>query len=159
MASLDSIYSGKEFHMKNRNEELLNAWLRLSIAISNERIVSDLPYNEALVCNLLYRTRLLHPQERMTATDLCQHTKILKSQMNRILQNLEDKGVITRVRSEQDKRQVFITMNTDSDLYKIQHDKILTLIDSFIEKIGIEKTGEVLDIFTMLADTAEEVIK
>ena len=37
------------------NEDLLSAWLRLGAVIDNQRLVSDLPFNEAMVCGLLLR--------------------------------------------------------------------------------------------------------
>ena len=38
---------------------------------------------------------------KLTATDLCTQTKMLKSQMNRTLTLLEGKGIVERVRSQQ----------------------------------------------------------
>ena len=99
--------------MKDLNEEVLDAWLRLTTAISNAKLVSDMPYNEALICNLLYNSQKQQPDIPLTATDLCKTTQILKSQMNRTLQSMEDKGLIERERSTLDKRQVFLRLNTD----------------------------------------------
>ena len=73
--------------MDSLNENLLNAWLRLSTSINNPRIVSEMTYNESLVCNILYN----HSESEITATDLCNATKMLKSQMNRTLNQLEKK--------------------------------------------------------------------
>lgn len=145
--------------MKNQNEKLLDAWLRLSTVISNERIVSDIPYNEALICNLLYKNQAAHPETGVTATELCRQSKMLKSQMNRTLQSMEEKDMITRKRSDTDKRQVFITLNEDCELYRQQHRKTLDLIDALTAKIGIEKSNEILEIFTLISNTAEEVMK
>ena len=36
------------------NEALLTTWLRLSTSISNNRFVSEMSYNESLVCSILY---------------------------------------------------------------------------------------------------------
>lgn len=145
--------------MNNKNEELLKAWLQLSTAISNDRVVSVMPYNEALICNLLYQNQLEYPEQELTATDLCRSCKMLKSQMNRTLQSMEDKGIILRKRSDSDKRQVFITLNQDSDLYKQQHQEILTLIDRLMQQIGTEKTDEIIKLFTLITKTAAEVIE
>ena len=57
--------------MQNINEKVLSAWLKLSTAICNERIVSELPYNESLVCGILHENAVEHPEENITATDLC----------------------------------------------------------------------------------------
>ena len=65
------------------NEELLEAWLRLSCVIDNQRLAADFPFNEALVCGLLSQGGC------RTASELCARTRILKSQMNAILRSLE----------------------------------------------------------------------
>ena len=82
------------------NEELLEAWLRLSCVIDNQRLAADFPFNEALVCGLLSQGGC------RTASELCARTRILKSQMNAILRSLESQGVIARQRSQTDRRQV-----------------------------------------------------
>ena len=94
--------------MKTKNdagEQLLSAWLTLSSTLWNERIVTGMTFNEAFVCNLLSRQDAAQP---LTATDLCQRTKLLKSQMNKVLSEMERKGYIQRIRSEKDKRQVLL---------------------------------------------------
>ena len=57
------------------NEELLEAWLRLSTILCNDRIVSEMPYNEALICNILHRRQRLDKNGTTTATDLCRQTR------------------------------------------------------------------------------------
>lgn len=145
--------------MERLNERLLGAWLRVSTSIVNSRIVSELPYNEALVCNALYRNEVKGDRP-LTATDLCSMTNMLKSQMNRTLNQLEMKGLITRVRSTEDKRQVFVTFNAErSDLYEAQHTRILGLLDGIIEQLGEEKAVETVDTLTRVADIADSILK
>ncbi len=145
--------------MANLNEEILEAWLRLTTVISNERLVSDMPYNEALICFLLYNNRITNPCIPLTATDLCRETGMLKSQMNRTLSSMENKGLIVRVRSEADKRQIHIFLSKSSDAFQLQHQKSLKLIDALIEKAGEEKAKEIGKNFTLIANLAKEVIK
>lgn len=145
--------------MGDRNEEVLDAWLRLSIAVNNERVVSDMPYNEALICNILYRNQIHNPIRRFTATELCAVTRMQKSQMNRTLNNMEEKNIIRRERSSADKRQVFISLDMEQvEIYRKQHRKILQIVDTLIEKLGEEKADQALELFTMIADIAEEVM-
>lgn len=145
--------------MEILNEKLLDAWIRVSLAVNNERIVSDMTYNESVICNILYRNEKINSGEKITATDLCNRTKILKSQMNRTLNNLEEKQIITRERSETDKRQVYVRFNMDkADVYKKQHAKILKLVDTFIEKFGEEKASEIIEMFNAISNMADEVI-
>ena len=93
------------------NEALLKTWLRLSTSIINNRLVSEMSYNESLVCSILYSNT--KAGIAMTATELCHFTKMLKSQMNRTLNSMEEKSFITRRRSESDKRLVFVTLNLE----------------------------------------------
>ena len=43
--------------MSELNEQILDAWIHLTTAINNERIVSEMPLNEALICRILYITK------------------------------------------------------------------------------------------------------
>ena len=145
--------------MKNINEKILGAWLKLSTAICNERIVSELPYNESLVCGILHENAVEHPEEKITATDLCEKTNMQKSLMNRTLNSLEEKGLIFRKRSEKDKRQVFVSMNMENaEVYERQHKNILRVVDEIIEKVGKEKADEIISLFTLISNKAKEVI-
>ncbi|MBP3579134.1 MAG: MarR family transcriptional regulator [Lachnospiraceae bacterium] len=142
------------------NEVLLGAWLKISTAINNSRLVSEMSYNESLICNILYRNATEQPSHALTATDLCAETKILKSQMNRILTQLEDKNLITRERSAQDKRKIFVRLTIEqSNAYLKQHEQILKLLDDIIEKLGEEKTLEIIDTLNGISDVAGEIIK
>ena len=146
--------------MENINENLLNTWLRLSTSVVNSRLVSNLSYNESLVCNILYHAQKKEPDQLLTATDLCNATKMLKSQMNRTLNQLEEKKLITRIRSSSDKRQVFVKFNLDTaDIYLEQHQKILDLVDNIIEHFGPEKIEVTLQVLTSICDVADDAIK
>ena len=145
--------------MQNINEKVLSAWLKLSTAICNERIVSELPYNESLVCGILHENAVDHPEEKITATDLCEKTNMQKSLMNRTLNSLEEKGLIFRKRSEKDKRQVFVSMNMENaEVYERQHKNILRVVDEIVEKVGKEKADEIISLFTLISNKAKEVI-
>ena len=149
--------------MKAFNEELLSAWLRISNTICNERIVTHLPYNEALVCNILYNQRMDHPDVYLTATDLCEKTRLIKSLMNRTLNNLEEKGLIIKKRSEKDRRSVFVIFN-EKNIYQYEkgHNEVLQVVDDIIEKIenkiGIKKTKEIVNVLNTISDAALETI-
>lgn len=144
--------------MENLNEALLQSWLRLTTSIVNSRIVPDMTYNESLVCNILYN-HSLHSSEKLTATHLCRMTNMLKSQMNRTLNHLEERGIIIRERSTQDKRNVFVSMNMDkSSAYIAQHQKILLAMDAMIQRLGTEKTLQAIEIFTLAADNADSLL-
>ena len=148
-----------EVIMQNINEKVLNAWLKISTTICNERVVSELPFNESFICGILRRNAIEHPEKKITATELCEETNMQKSQMNRTLNSMEEKGLIFRKRSEKDKRQVFVTMNMENaEVYDHQHKKILQIVDTVLEKVGREKADEIIQLFTLISNKAKEVI-
>ena len=147
------------FHLATKtNENLLDAWLRLSISINNPRLVSEITYNESLICNILYKNAHNQDGNKITATDLCKLTNILKSQMNRTLNQLEEKKLITRQRSTLDKRQVFISMNMEQcQIYEKQHAQILKILDAVINKLGIEQSQNAIYLLNEISDVAEHL--
>ena len=145
--------------MQNINEKVLGAWLKLSTTICNERIVSELPYNETLICGILHRNAVENPDKPITATELCEKTNIQKSQMNRTLNSMEEKGLIIRKRSAKDKRQVFVSMNMENAaVYEKQHKKVLDIVDTVLERVGKEKAEEIIQLFTLISKKAKEVV-
>lgn len=140
-------------------ETLLSSWVRLSTAITNNRVVTNMSYNESLVCHVLYENSLSKQPREITATDLCDETHILKSQMNRILTSLENKEIITRIRSMKDKRQINIALNMEhAGIFKSQHEHIIKLIETIVEKIGLDTAKDTIRIFDIISDTAEELL-
>ena len=77
------------------SEALLDGWLQMSTAISNERLVKAMTYNESMVCGFLYRQRK-EEGEALTATELCRRLSMKKSQMNLVLNRLESQEIIRR---------------------------------------------------------------
>lgn len=121
------------------NESLLDGWLSVSISIWNERLVTAMTYNESLVCNLLYKQ---HTRGRtpLTATDLCAKLHVHKPQMNVILNGLEKNGMIERIRSRADKRNVHILLTKKGiPVYEKAHQEILRLPEALIARLGEEK--------------------
>ena len=61
-------------------EELLSAWMSMSLNIRGNRLLTSLSFNEIVVCSFLYRN-MKEGEELLTATDLCSQTKLLKSHL------------------------------------------------------------------------------
>lgn len=141
--------------MATATELLLDSYLRLSTAISNERVVSELPYNEALICNLLYHSA---PQA-LTATELCEYTRIQKSQMARTLNEMEEKGLISRRRSQSDRRQVLVALDLDhAEAFFRQHTQTLQIAEAIGRRLTPEKVQALTILLNEAADAAREVL-
>lgn len=145
---------------KELNEELLETWLETSTVISNRRLTDALSYNESLVCHILYEKEQSGQPEPLTATDLCNETKILKSLMNATLNSLEKKGLTERIRSTADKRQVYVRLRKDNlPVYLTEHRKILDMVDKVICAVGEEKIAEFIPILRSINDSVQKLTK
>lgn len=149
--------------MHELSEEILSAWLQISMSVNNSRIISDITYdmtyNESLICNILYNHYKNNKKELLTATDLCNKTKILKSQMNRTLNNLEKHSFITKQRSTKDKRNVYIIMTPEqAKRYEEQHKKILHVLDELCEQLGTKDTNEAIRLFKSISMIVDNIV-
>ena len=119
-------------------DKLLDSWLNLTSTLWNTRLVTSLTYNEAHVMGLLLRHST--PDNPMTATDLIRRTRLLKSQMNKILTALEGRGYITRARAELDKRMIFIRLTQEGiDAYLTEHTNVDAILNQLVAQIGPER--------------------
>ena len=136
------------------NEELLEAWLRLSCVIDNQRLAADFPFNEALVCGLLSQGGC------RTASELCARTRILKSQMNAILRSLESQGVIARQRSQTDQQQVELRLlPAGLERYRASHRQALDTVDRLISGMGEDAARQLLPLLRRAADAFDTMQK
>ena len=136
------------------NEELLEAWLRLSCVIDNQRLAADFPFNEALVCGLLSQGGC------RTASELCARTRILKSQMNAILRSLESQGGIARQRSQEDRRRVELRLlPAGLERYRASHRQALDTVDRLISGMGEDAARQLLPLLRRAADAFDTMQK
>ena len=143
----------------DRNEKLLSAWLKLTASLWNERIVMTMSFNEAFVLSLLAKNSKENPYcPTLTATALCEDTGLLKSQMNRTLNILEDKGYIIRLKSSRDKRVVFVSLTpAGRAAYHKEHEHILDVVDNIANRIGDERTDVVSQALEDLAEASKHI--
>ncbi len=142
--------------MEQLSEELLTAWLRLSGAINNQRLVTGMPFNEALVCGLLLRAQ--REGKTINPRDLCQQTGILKSQMNAILLSLEQRGALARRQSSRDRRQVELTLLPEgAALYEASHSRVMALVDSLVAAMGADAVRQLIPLLHQVVDTFHSI--
>ena len=106
-------------------EELLQAWIDMSLRIRGNRLVSGFSFNEIVVCRLLYEQQI-RGEKPLTAADLCRRMQLLKSQLNKILTSMEKQELIERVRCQNDRRKIEIRLKPGAEEIYIQaHERIL----------------------------------
>lgn len=144
----DSIYAG---------DKLLDAWLNLTSTLWNTRLVTAMTFNEAHVLGLLLRHNAA--EAPMTATDLIRRTRLLKSQMNKILTSLEKQGYVLRERASTDKRMIHIHLTQEGRLaYLEQHKGVEVILASLIELFGEERALSVAKDLSEITSILDEIV-
>ena len=127
-------------------EALLRVWLSLTATVCNRRMVSGLTFNEAVVCNHLRHQQQRVPDRPLTATDLCEKTSLLKSQMNLVLSSLERQGYLIRSRSQHDRRQMDLTLTEAGHrAYEEAHRQASQILEALVSRIGTETADALTD--------------
>ena len=120
-------------------EELLQVWLRLSSTLWNTRMVQSMTFHEAHACGLLAAAEARG--KGVCATELCESMQVLKSQMNRILKSLEQKGYIERERSASDRRTVELRLTAEGKrAYEEEHEGIMKTVLEVVAALGVEQS-------------------
>lgn len=142
--------------MTDTKEKVLNSWIELLLAIDSERVAKNMPFNEAIILNLLNK----QTDKKLTATDLCEMTGMLKSQMNRTLNAMEQKQLIEKQRDSQDRRQINISLSDHSHkIYEHLHHNVLDLVDRMVTHLSKKQLEEVISVFEMVAGLARKEVK
>ena len=139
----------------DQQEQLLQAWLDMSLMIRGNRLVSGFSLNEMVICRILYERRE-QGGEAVTATELCRRMQLLKSQVNKLLTTMEKNGTIERVRSESDKRKIEILLREEgARQYVEEHARILKIISYVRGSLGSDEA----DHLTRLMNGAVKAIR
>lgn len=126
----------------HRQEELLQAWIDMSLRIRGNRLVSGFSFNEIIICRILYEQQVKGAKP-VTATELCRRMQLLKSQINKILTGMEKQGLIERIRSEEDKRKMEIRLKPGAEqVYLDAHERILHIMSHVCQHLGEDQSGQ-----------------
>lgn len=143
--------------MENEIEELINAWIRLSVSLRNDKITKNLTFNEAIVCNFIFNYEKLH-NKPMQIKELCEKASMTKPLMNRVLNDLEIKGMVIREKNTKDMRNVYVRLKSDQVVrYKSEHLNSMRVAKNVADLIG-EDIHKVISIFNKVADAIDELL-
>lgn len=141
----------------NMEEALLGAWMDMALNIRGNRLVTGLSFNEIVVCSILYRSRQAGA-EMITATDLGKRTKLLKSQLNKVLTVMEEKGLIERIRSEQDRRKVYLRLRDEKlPVYLEEHKKVMEIVHQVYLRLGEDKIKLLTGLLVEVVDAVDSM--
>ena len=145
--------------MEQLSEELIRIWLRISGVMKNNRLIASMTFNEIYVCNILYQQKQSN-SALLTATDVGLKMKLLKSQMNKVLNSLEKRGILRRFRSTEDKRKIYLELVDENiSIYLEEHERVLKMLEQLILTLGEEKIQQVITLMTEVTDSMEMIIE
>lgn len=138
---------------QNLNEELIYAWVKLTGIIKNNRITKGLMYNEAIVMMLVYNKYRKNGTGFISFQELLKETNMLKSLLNRTINNLISRGLIEKVTGEEDKRTVYIKFVPEKiDVFLSVHKDSLSLASDIIGIIGEDDAKTLIRISEKLGE-------
>lgn len=136
--------------MFDRSLDLIQAWVQLSCILRNSRFTKALPYNEAIVMLQLYQAG----DRPITIKQITEQTHMLKSQVNRTINSLEEKGLLERCEPEGDRRLGYVRMCKDRlALFLEVHNESLQIAKEIGTIIGPEDTENFIRISNKLAQS------
>lgn len=139
----------------NQEEALLTAWLKVSVKLRNHRLVHHLPYNQAFACHFIYQAE--QNNTRITATQLCEYTGMLKSHINKILKELNEKELIQIQINPADRRERFIFFTEKGKTVYLAEKKNSTAIAAYAaQQLGSEDTQQMIRLLSAVADIFEK---
>ena len=129
---------------------LIRAWVSLSSMLKNTRFTKELSYNEATVMLLLYEAQ----DKPVSIKEITSLTHMLKSQVNRTINALEEKGLLERCPSLGDRRIGYVRLcKNNLELFLQVHSASMEIAKQISEIIGPEDTVHFIRIADKMANS------
>lgn len=135
--------------MAELEEIMLKAWINMSVNTRENRLLNELSFNEMLVLNMIQ-------EKECSFKELVNELNILKSQLNRVIQNLVQKKLIIAYTPENDKRSLMIKKGDNTELYKQEHARMIEIMRKIRKQIGEEDTLKLIYLLNQVASLVKE---
>ena len=135
--------------MADIEEIMLKAWINMSVNTRENRLLNELSFNEMLVLNMIQ-------DKECSFKELVNELNILKSQLNRVIQNLVQKKLIIAYTPENDKRSLMIKKGDNTELYKQEHACMIEIMRKIRKQIGEEDTLKLIYLLNQVASLVKE---
>ena len=135
--------------MAELEEIMLKAWINMSVNTRENRLLNELSFNEMLVLNMIQ-------DKECSFKELVNELNILKSQLNRVIQNLVQKKLIIAYTPENDKRSLMIKKGDNTELYKQEHTRMIEIMRKIRKQIGEEDTLKLIYLLNQVASLVKE---
>lgn len=136
--------------MDDKYHALIQAWVQLSGILKNSRFTKELPYNEAIVMLQLYESC----DQPISIKEITAKTRMLKSQVNRTINSLQEKGLLIRCQVVGDRRVGYVqAVKERLDVFLQVHASSMEIAKKISEIIGPDDTNHFVRIVGKLAQS------
>lgn len=118
-----------------------------------------LHYGEMAVFGILMQ--ISDSKENITMSEVSSALDISKSALSQLVNRLEEKGLVERVYSKEDRRAIFLTFTPKGkEIYRKNHDFMILMGNAIVEKMGEDDSKTLILLlerfFEVLAEIREE---
>lgn len=126
-------------------------------AAKNEKIFKTLNMNDLIVCGKLLRNE---EENRLTQVkDLSDYMNISRPAVNTILNRLEDRGIIERVRLKEDRKSVYVKLTEKAyALYEVEKLKVSKVMDKIVLSLGETEANKLVELLEKVNNILEEEV-
>lgn len=139
-----------EVIMEKTYLKLIRSWVSLSAMLKNSRFTKELSYNEAIIMLLLYEAADMP----VSIKEITANTHMLKSQVNRTINALEEQGLLERCTGQGDRRVCYVRLKKDKlELFLQVHNRSMEIARQISDIIGPEDTENFIRIADKMANS------
>lgn len=133
-------------------EQILEAWVGMTCMIKNSRLTEGLTYNEAILMMFAYQNHRVDGMGEISVGALLRKTNMLKSQISRTVESLTEKGLIEKMRGEEDGRTLQLKISSKGmAVFTPIHNRSLAMVDRVLALIGTEDAEAFVRIYQQLS--------
>lgn len=126
--------------------------------IKYDKMLENLNFNDLLVCGLILKNE---KENKLTqAKDISDYLQISRPAVNTILNRLEEKNIIERVRSKENRRSVYLKLTINAyQKYKDERLKIMGMMSKVVNILGFENTKTLIELLSKVNNIMEEEVE
>lgn len=140
--------------LTNIAKDLFASWLSLRKNFKSDKFLEELTFNEIRVCKLLVN------EEMVQVKEISEVLSISRPALNAILNKLEDKELIERVRMKNDRKAVYIKLSDKTyDIYIQEKQRFVERMNGIVKSMGEEDTKILIKLLNKLNFIINEEVK
>lgn len=149
---------------KDKSRELLNAIIKIKKLANNGFRKKNMPHREFMILKSINNLKNNNSDEYYSkgvkASELSKYLMITKPATSKLINNLEDKGLVERTADKSDRRVVYINITKSGENMLCEEIKMFEkFTHRIVEKMGEEDTDEMIRLFEKMYDSIIEMEK